>query len=85
MTYKELLQQLQQLTEEQLNQDVAICSEDDEDEYYQASVELVFVTETDVLDKDHPVIRFWWELLHRSFWHPENWHTGGPGPPSDPL
>jgi uncharacterized protein YdgA (DUF945 family) len=58
MTYKELLQQLQQLTEEQLNQDVAICSEDDEDEYYQASVELVFVTETDVLDKDHPVIRF---------------------------
>jgi hypothetical protein len=58
MTYKELLQQLQQLTEEQLNCDVAICCEDDEDEYYQASVELVFVTETDVLDKDHPVIRF---------------------------
>jgi len=59
MTYKELLQQLQQLTEEQLNCDVAICCEDDEDEYYQASVELVFVTdECQVLDVDHPVIRF---------------------------
>ena len=58
MTYKELLQQLQQLTEEQLNQDVAIWDSYGEDEYYQASVELVFVTETDVLDKNHPVIRF---------------------------
>jgi hypothetical protein len=59
MTYKELLQQLQQLNEEQLNQDVAICSEDDEDEYYQASVELVFATdECQVLDVDHPIIRF---------------------------
>ena len=58
MTYKELLNQLQQLNEEQLNQDVAICSED-EDEYYQASVELVFVDNTqDVLDLNHPVIRF---------------------------
>jgi hypothetical protein len=59
ITYKELLNQLQQLTEEQLNQDVAICSEDDEDEYYQASVELVFATdECQVLDVDHPIIRF---------------------------
>lgn len=59
MTYKELLLQLQQLNEEQLNQDVAICSEDDEDEYYQASVELVFATEEcQVLDVDHPIIRF---------------------------
>ena len=59
MTYKELLQQLQQLNEEQLTQDVAICSEDDEDEYYQASVELVFATdECQVLDVDHPIIRF---------------------------
>ena len=58
MTYKELLNQLSQLNEEQLNQDVAICSED-EDEYYQASVELVFVDNTqDVLDLNHPVIRF---------------------------
>jgi hypothetical protein len=59
MKYKELLLQLQQLTEEQLNEDVAICSEDDEDVYYQASVELVFATqECDVLNLDHPIIRF---------------------------
>jgi len=59
MTYKELLQQLQQLSEDQLNSDVAICSEDDEDEYYQASVELVFATDAQsVLDVDHPIIRF---------------------------
>jgi len=58
MTYKEILQQLQQLNEEQLNQDVAIWDSYGEDEYYQASVEFVFATETDVLDKDHPIIRF---------------------------
>jgi hypothetical protein len=59
MTYKELLAELQKLNEEQLNQDVAICSEDDEDEYYQSSVELVFATdECQVLDVDHPIIRF---------------------------
>ena len=59
MTYKELLTQLQNLSEDQLNQDVAICSEDEPDEYYQASVELVFATEEcDVLDVDHPIIRF---------------------------
>jgi len=63
MTYKELLAELQKLNEEQLNQDVAICSEDDEDEYYQSSVELVFATdECQVLDVDHPIIRFWWLL-----------------------
>jgi hypothetical protein len=55
MTYKELLNQLQQLNEEQLNQDVAIWDTDN-DEYYQTMVELVFTTETDVLDVDHPVI-----------------------------
>jgi hypothetical protein len=59
MTYKELLTQLQQLTEEQLNQDVAICSEDEPDEYYQSSVELVFSTqECETLNLDHPIIRF---------------------------
>jgi len=57
MTYKELLTQLQQLTEEQLNQDVAIWDTYG-DEYYQESVEFVFATETDVLDVDHPIIRF---------------------------
>ena len=59
MTYKELLLQLQQLSEDQLNEDVAICSEDDEDVYYQASVELVYATqECEVLNLDHPIIRF---------------------------
>jgi hypothetical protein len=58
MTYKELLNQLQQLNEEQLNQDVAIWN-DLLDEYYQLDVGLVFVDNTqDVLDVDHPVIRF---------------------------
>ena len=59
MTYKELLEQLQQLNEEQLNQDVAICDKTETDEYYQLGVELVFATEEcDVLDVDHPIIRF---------------------------
>jgi len=57
MTYKQLLQQLQQLSEEQLNSDVAIY-DTGTDEYYQLQVELVFTTQTDVLDVDHPVIRF---------------------------
>ena len=57
MTYQELLNQLQQLNEEQLNSDVCIWDEDD-DEFYQQDVDLLFVDETDVLDKDHPVIRY---------------------------
>jgi hypothetical protein len=58
MTYKDLLDQLQQLDEEQLNSDVAI-HDTDIDEYFQASVEFVFATdECQVLDADHPVIRF---------------------------
>ena len=58
MTYKELLNQLQQLNEEQLNQDVAIWDEDN-DEFYQQDVDLLFVDNTqDVLNVDHPVIRF---------------------------
>ena len=58
MTYQQLLKQLQQLNEEQLNQDV--CVYDSEiDEYYQLGIELVFTTEQqDVLDEDHPIIRF---------------------------
>ena len=59
MTYKELLNQLQQLNEEQLNQDVAVYH-DYEGEYYQSDVEFVFATDAqDVLDIDHPIIRFW--------------------------
>ena len=57
MTYQELLNQLQQLNEEQLNSDVCIWDEDD-DEFYQQDVDLLFVDETDVLDVDHPIIRF---------------------------
>ena len=58
MTYKELLNQLQQLNEEQLNQDVALWN-DLLDEYYQLDVELVFATDAQsVLDVDHPIIRF---------------------------
>ena len=58
MTYKELLNQLQQLNEEQLNQDVAVYH-DHEGEYYQSDVEFVIATdECQVLDIDHPFIRF---------------------------
>jgi len=58
MTYKELLNQLSQLTEDQLNSDVAIY-DTGADEYYQLKVEFVFATEEcQVLDVDHPIIRF---------------------------
>ena len=60
MTYKELLAELQKLNEEQLNSDVAIWNSDYEiDEFYQSGVEFVFATEEcQVLDVDHPIIRF---------------------------
>ena len=59
MTYKELLHQLQQLNEEQLNQDVCIWDSYGQDECYQQGVEFVFANEEcDVLDLDHPIIRF---------------------------
>ena len=58
MTYKELLQQLQQLNEDQLNEDVCVY-DTGTDEYYQLNVELVYSTqECDTLDLDHPIIRF---------------------------
>ena len=58
MTYKELLQQLQQLDEDQLNEDVCVY-DTGTDEYYQLNVELVYSTqECDVLNLDHPIIRF---------------------------
>ena len=57
MTYQELLAELQKLNEEQLNSDVCIWDEDD-DEFYQQDVDLLFVDETDVLDVNHPIIRF---------------------------
>jgi hypothetical protein len=59
MTYKELLNQLQQLNEEQLNQDVCIWDCWGCGEYYQKGVEFVFATDAqDVLDVGHPVISF---------------------------
>ena len=58
MTYKELLNQLQKLNEEQLNQDVCVY-DNYEQEYHQLTVKLVFATdECQVLDVDHPIIRF---------------------------
>jgi len=57
ITYKQLLQQLNTFTEEQLNSDVAIY-DTAIDEYFQLKVELVFTAETDVLDANHPVISF---------------------------
>ena len=58
MTYKELLSQLQNLSEDQLNSDVAVY-DTGVDEYYQLNVEFVFATdECQVLDVDHPIIRF---------------------------
>ena len=58
MTYKELLLQLQQLTEEQLNEDVCLYH-DYEGDYYQSDVEFVYSTqECDFLNLDHPIIRF---------------------------
>jgi hypothetical protein len=58
MTYKELLQQLQQLTEDQLHCDVTIY-EPCADEYWKDKVELVFANqECEVLGLDHPIIRF---------------------------
>ena len=58
MTYKELIQQLQQLNEQQLNSDVVVY-DDCEGNYYQFDVELVFATEKcNVLNLDQPIIRF---------------------------
>ena len=58
MTYKELIQQLSQLTEDQLNQDVCVYDTGTE-EHYQLKVELVYAgQECDALGLDHPIIRF---------------------------
>lgn len=58
MTYKELLQQLRQLNEEQLNCDVCVYNKW-EDQHIQYDVDFVLVDEEDgVLDPGHPIIRF---------------------------
>ena len=57
MTYKDLLNQLQQLNPEQLDADVMI--QDCDYDYYGYKVELVFATDAQsALNVDHPVIRF---------------------------
>jgi hypothetical protein len=57
MTYRELLAQLQQLTDEQLDSTVTVY-DTDSDEYY-GCIELVYTEPwTDVLDPNHPVISF---------------------------
>lgn len=59
MTYRELLAQLQQLNQEQLDSDVCIWDSYENDEFYQEGVEVVFATEEcQVLDINHPIIRF---------------------------
>ena len=58
MTYQQLLQIIQTLDKDQLNSDVAVY-DTGVDEYYQLNVEFVFATdECQVLDVDHPIIRF---------------------------
>ena len=58
MTYKELLQQLQQLNEDQLNCDVCLYNKW-EDQFIQDDVDLTFADqECDALGLDHPIIRF---------------------------
>ena len=58
ITYRELLQQLQQFTHEELNSNVTVYDEGI-DEYFDAKVKLVFTTEIGgARDLGHPVIRF---------------------------
>jgi hypothetical protein len=58
ITYKQLLTELNKLTEEQLNSDVCVF-DTAIDEYFQLNVEFVYATDAqDVLDVDHPIIRF---------------------------
>lgn len=56
MKYIELLQKLEQLTPEQLQQDVTLHDVCD-DEYWVGRA-LAFVQHDDVLDKGHPYISF---------------------------
>ena len=52
ITYRDLLNKLQKLNEEQLNSDITILNND---EYYKAT--LVFTdNRVDILDEGHPVI-----------------------------
>ena len=54
MTYRELVEKIANLTEEQKNCDVTIYA-DEYDEYYSAK-DFLITDETDVLDSNHPYI-----------------------------
>ena len=55
MTYRELIEQLEKLTKEQL--DCTVTIEDiNYEEYYAGDFDIV--VESDVLDEDHPVLTF---------------------------
>ena len=55
MTYRELIEQLEKLTEEQLECTVTV-QDLYQEEYYSADFDIV--VESDVLDEDHPVLTF---------------------------
>ena len=56
MTYRELLVQLEEMSQEQLNMDVTVYVCDSE-EYYVIQDEIAFATEEcGVLDIDHPIL-----------------------------
>ena len=52
MTYRELLEELNRLSEEQANSDVTVCCDDE----FCPVKSLKFTEETDVLDKNHPYL-----------------------------
>jgi len=56
MTYRELLENLKNLSENQLDMDVSV-RDVQTDEYFSGS-SFVITDETDVLDENHPVIHF---------------------------
>ena len=55
MTYRELIKQLGQLTDEQLECTVTV-EDINYEEYYAGDFDIV--VESDVLDEDHPVLTF---------------------------
>ena len=55
MTYRELIEQLEKLTEEQLNCTVTV-EDINYEEYHAGNFDIV--VESDVLDEDHPVLTF---------------------------
>ena len=59
MKYKELLQHLQQLNEDQLNMDVVICDSGFDELYCQEDVEFVYAPgDSEIFGLDQPIISF---------------------------